>query len=233
MKRCILPFARLVCGFCAAVALGLALAGCKSLSGGDKEKPKEKAAEEKKSPAKEQPKEAAATDNKADAAFLLTMTYAEASAISPQKMLMAPFYKIAADEITVASVDKTGKPRRVRAKGHVFVQIDYREEVRALGQEAILEDDEVIIRGRPLMKRGPSVVEGLDDRTVFYIQGLKLQVIGEHRLTSDAGVTTQWKSRWQDGPNPLLPALMPSDVPKEMRSSPLLPALPNVPSLGR
>lgn len=195
----------------ALVAL-LAVTGCKGLKKGDE--PKAGA-----------DKPAEASDNKADAAFLLTMSYAEASAISPQKMLVPPFYKIAADEITVLSKDKDDTPRRVRAKGHVFIQIDFRDEVRALGQEALIEDDEVIVRGRPLMKRGPSVVEGLDDRTVLYIRGLKLDVIGEHRLTSDSGVTPTWRGKWQDGPNPLLPALSPDDIPRELRASPLLPPL--------
>lgn len=197
---------------CLAVASLLTICGCGGLKTDDK-----------KDPGDEKP--SAAQENKADAAFLLTMSYSEASAISPQKMLVPPFYKIAADEITVLSKDKEDKPRRVRAKGHVFIQIDFRDEVRALGQEALIEDDEVIVRGRPLMKRGPSVIEGLDDRTVLYIRGLKLEVIGEHRLTSDGGVTPTWKGKWQDGPNPLLPALSPDDVPRELRASPLLPPL--------
>jgi hypothetical protein len=215
MSRCAPHFGLLYFCRCIAAALVVTVVGCTSTSKESKEeKPGTKA---DAAPAKE--------DNKPDASFLLTMSYTEASAISPQKMVMAPFYKIAADEITVASVNSEGQPRRVRAKGHVFVQIDFRDEVRALGQEALIENDEVIIRGRPLMKRGPSVVEGLDDRTVLFIRGLKLQVIGTHRLTNDTGVTPAWKGKWQDGPNPLLPALSPEDVPKEMRASPLLPSL--------
>ena len=200
---------------CLAALLMLAAAGCSTLGKGGKSDESEKKDEAS----------SAKVEDKADAAFLLTMSYAEASAISPQKMTVPPFYKVAADEITVSSRRSDGQPKSIRAKGHVFVQIDYRDEVRALGQEALIEDDEVILRGRPLMKRGPSVIEGLDDRTVLYIRGLKLQVLGSHRLTSDGGVTPAWKGKWQDGPNPLLPALSPDDVPKEMRASPLLPAL--------
>jgi hypothetical protein len=163
-----------------------------------------------------------------DVSFLLSMSYAEAKAISPKNLIFAPFYKIAADEITVDSTDSQGMPKRVRAKGHVFLQIDYRDEVHALGQEALISANEVILRGKPLMKRGSSVVEGLDDFTVFYIEGTRLHVIGEHRLTNESGVTSTWKNTWRDGPNPLLPALSPDDVPKEMRASPLLPPLPGM-----
>ena len=163
-----------------------------------------------------------------DVGFLLTMSFAEAKAISPKNLIFAPFYKIAADEITVDSKDALGQPKRVRAKGHVFLQIDYRDEVRALGQEALISADEVILRGKPLMRRGRSVVEGQDDSTVFYIEGTKLHAIGKHRVTNENGVTPTWKNTWRDGPNPLLPALSPSDVPKEMRPTPLLPSLPGM-----
>jgi hypothetical protein len=67
------------------------------------------------------------------------------------------------------------------------------------------------------------VVEGLEDRTVFFVEGLRLQAVGLHRLTNQTGVTPSWRSSWKDGPNPLLPALSPEDVPKELRASPLLP----------
>ncbi|MEY4484344.1 MAG: hypothetical protein RL693_1796, partial [Verrucomicrobiota bacterium] len=104
-------------------------------------------------------------------------------------------------------------------------------------------DGELILRGKPLLKRGRSLVEGLSEYTVFYIRGLRLQAIGSHRLTSKPGkpgkpgkdesypddepeawkVAPTWTRSWKEGPNPLLPALSPEDVPKEMRASPLLP----------
>lgn len=196
--------------------------GCKSVAG--------KADAEDKGRAKADiPKEKKAEDAKpeagggVDVGFLLTMSYSEARKLSPQSMELPPFYKVAADEITVLSVKPDGSPKKVRAKGHVFLQIDYREELSALGQEALIGDREVILRGRPLLRRGRSVVEGLADRTVFYIEGLKLQVIGLHRITNESGVTPAWRGSWKDGPNPLLPALSPGDVPKETRATPLLP----------
>ena len=92
----------------------------------------------------------------------------------------------------------------------------------------------MILRGKPLLKRGRTVVEGLDDTTVFYVRGVDLRVIGKHRITTEKGVTPTWKSSWKEGPNPLLPALTPADVPKEIRASPLLPPPPGMvqPSVG-
>jgi hypothetical protein len=194
---------------------------------------------------------------KADVGFLLTMTFDEAKKISPQSLVVPPFYKIAADEITVMKRDAAGQPTRARARGPVFLQIDFREQLQALGQEAYIESGgEIIMRGKPLLKRGRSVVEGLSDYTVFYIKGLRLQVIGSHRLAKQSGpiatftsegedggggsgrrtrakegrmpawnVTPNWERSWQDGPNSILPALSPEDLPANLQESPLLPML--------
>jgi hypothetical protein len=117
-----------------------------------------------------------------ETSLLLSMTYAEAAAISPKKLEVPPFFKVAADEIEVVRMNKDGSPRNVRAKGKVFLQMDFREPGIALCQEAYFGDDEVILRGRPILKRGGSVVEGMASSTVFYILGLRLRVIGQHRL---------------------------------------------------
>jgi len=179
---------------------------------------------------------------KADVGFLLSMNYDEAKKLSPQSLIIPPFYKVSADEITVLKRTEAGQPLRVRAKGHVFLQIDFRDQLIALGQEAyIASGGEIIMRGKPLLKRGRSVVEGLSDYTVFYIRGLRLQVIGSHRLAKQEApvvvpveggrdrkmpswnVTPNWQRSWQDGPNPILPALSPEDVPPSMRTNLLLP----------
>ncbi|RBP41374.1 hypothetical protein DES53_107206 [Roseimicrobium gellanilyticum] len=178
-----------------------------------------------------------------DVGKLLSMTYDEAKKVSPNSLAVPPFYKLTADEITVLRTNAKGQPERVRAKGKVFVQIDFREKLVALAQEAYIESDgEVILRGRPLLKRGRSVVEGLSETTVYYIKGTRLQVIGKHRLAKQEGgiesphggtirpsfdVQPTWRRAWKDGPNPLLPALTPSVVPAEMRASPLLPPVQN------
>jgi hypothetical protein len=162
--------------------------------------------------------------------FLLSMTWGEAKKINPQHLEMPPFYKVAADEITVLKTGAGGEPLRARAKGHVFMQVDFREQLVALGQEALIgSDGEVILRGNPLLKRGRSLVEGLDSTTVFYIKGTRLQVVGQHRLTrqntseGSFPVAPAWSRSWKEGPNPLLPALSPESVPQGLRANPFLP----------
>ncbi len=168
-------------------------------------------------------------EEKVDPASVLSMTFEEAKKVSPKSLEIPLFYKVAADEITVLKSDAAGQPLRVRARGKVYMQVDFREQLRTLGQEAYIESGgELIVRGKPLLQRGRTVVEGLSDYTVFYIKGLRLQVIGSHRKTTQDATGTpvvmpEWKRSWKEGPNPLLPALSPEDVPREIRSSPLLP----------
>ncbi|CAN5875898.1 hypothetical protein BH11VER1_BH11VER1_32710 [soil metagenome] len=184
---------------------------------------------------------AKADEKTEDVSQLLTMTFEESKKLSAQSLVIAPYYKVSADVITVLKKDTKGLPVRVYAKGKVYLQVDFREQLIALGQEAYIErDGELILRGKPLLKRGRSLVEGLNEYSVFYIRGLHLQAIGSHRLTSQPGkpgndqsypdeeptawrVAPTWTRSWKDGPNPLLPALSPEDIPKEMRASPLLP----------
>lgn len=194
---------------------------CLGFSGCETVPPVEGAAVEKK-------------DESVDVGFLLSMTYEEAKKLSPQSLTVPPFYKVAGDEVKVLKQGAAGEPLHVRVKGHVFMQVDFREQLTALGQEAYIESGgELIVRGKPLLKRGRSLVEGLSDDTVFYIRGTRLQVIGKHRLVKEEAaeggrpnfdVKPSWSRSWKEGPNPLLPALSPEDVPREMRMNPLLPA---------
>ncbi len=163
--------------------------------------------------------------NPFDVRFLLSMTYDEAQKISPANTHVLPNYRVAADTVNVTSKAADGQSQRATAKGHVFLQIDDNEPLVALGQEALVGGHEVILRGKPLLKRGRTVVEGLEDTTVFFIMGTRLQVVGKHRITTENGVTPTWPKAWKDGPNPLLPALSPNDIPKELRASLLLPSL--------
>lgn len=173
------------------------------------------------------------------ASTLLGMSYSEAASLSPKKLDVTPFYRVAADEIEVVRTNKNGSPRTVRAKGKVFLEMTFGEMPgTALCQEAYFGDEEVILRGHPLLKRGSSIVEGLADSTVFYMFGPRLRVIGRHRLTNEgqimADMGTQmntqrefnqeslklatWGRPWEGGPNPLLPPLSPSSVPDKVRN---------------
>lgn len=153
---------------------------------------------------------------------LLSMTFAEASAISPKKLEINPFYKIAADDIQIVKTNRDGSPRVVRATGKVFLYIDFAEPAVALCQEAYVGESEVILRGNPLLKRGASVIEGVAKSTVFYMLGLRLRVIGRHRIRNEEQVANDLPDfRYPDtggGPNPLLPPLSPDSVPSKVRS---------------
>lgn len=238
MPKNLLPH---VLRFSLVLACGVVLPACQSTSG-----PSADASAAATAAANGKPlTEAELADQKegVDVGKLLSMTYEDARKVSPNSLSVPPFYKLTADEISVLKTNAKGQPERVRARGKVFVQIDFREKLVALAQEAYIESDgEVILRGRPLLKRGRSVVEGLSETTVYYIKGTRLQVIGKHRLAKQEGgiasphggtirpsfdVQPTWRRAWKDGPNPLLPALTPSVVPAEMRASPLLPPVQN------
>jgi hypothetical protein len=156
-----------------------------------------------------------------DVGFLLSMTYAEAAAITPSKLEL-PNARIAADTIDVLKADPEGKPLRVRAKGRVFVEVDFpdSDQARALSQEAYIDNDEVILRGRPVLQRGGATLEGITDQTVFFLFGNQVRAIGTHRRTNAQSLMNDMPlglPSWQDGPNPLLPPLEESAVPDKIR----------------
>jgi hypothetical protein len=215
------PVNRPFCFHCLLIAAcGVILAGCKSV---------ESTSDETTPASAEGP--AVGGGDSVDVSFLLSMTWAEAKKLSAQSLEIPPFYRVAADEVKVLKSDAAGRPLKVRAKGHVFMEVDFRERLTSLGQEAYIESGgELILRGKPLLQRGKSLVEGLSDMTVFYISGTRLQAIGQHRLVKQSGgggesfdVMPTWTRSWKEGPNPLLPALSPQDLPKGMRVNPLLP----------
>ncbi len=180
-----------------------------------------------------------------DANFLLEMDWEQARAISAKHVEVAPFFRVAASEVEVLRTAKDGRPRKVRARGRVYVELSFTDLGRVLCQEALVSDDELILRGRPMLQRGGSLIEGLDERTVFYMVGPTLRVIGRHRITNQASVLAEMESgmappdgsgggsfprapsvnpalpaalgAWMGGPNPLLPPLTPNAVPEEIR----------------
>jgi hypothetical protein len=160
-----------------------------------------------------------------DVSFLLSMSFNEAKTLSAQTIEFPPFYKVAADTIEVTKTNPDGTPRRVRAKGRVFIEMNFLEPAKGLCQELLLSDDEVILRGKPVVQRGGSTLEGMDDYTVFYMFGAKLRVIGTHRLTNPGQLASGVDASglptlgaWTDSPNPLLPPLTESDVPSQVRA---------------
>ena len=205
----------------------VSLSGCAALSkkkDGSKTDPtEEKDAKDKKDGEEKKGEDASAA---VDVSFLLSMSFNEAKTLSAQTIEFPPFYKVAADSIEVTKTNADGTPRRVRAKGRVFIEMNFLEPAKGLCQELLLSDDEVILRGKPVLQRGGSTIEGMDDYTVFYMFGAKLRVIGTHRLTNPgqlavggfdaSGLPTL--GAWTDSPNPLLPPLTESDVPAQVRA---------------
>ncbi len=211
-----------------AVALG-ALAGCASSD--DKAGTNPEAAGE----ATVSAEGAAAAPGAADLAFLLSMSFEEAKALSGDSLDLGFYGRVAAEKIEVLKTDRDGRPRKVRAVGKVFLEHGAGEPARVLCQEALLNGDEAILRGRPVLQRGGSILEGLNERTVFYLLGQRLRVIGLHRVTvpemppllapgplDPLGPAVAPRlpdfRPWASGPNPLLPALDENAVPAGLRA---------------
>ncbi len=156
-----------------------------------------------------------------DMTFLLSMNYEEAKTISPQSTEVEPNFKVAAETVDILKTDKEGRPKKVRAKGKVYLESGSGSDViRILCQEAYISYDEAVLRGKPILQRGSSTIEGLDDSTVFYTLGQRVRVIGLHRLTNPDTMLSQMPDLgpWSSGPNPLLPALNESAVPSDIRN---------------
>lgn len=156
-----------------------------------------------------------------DLSFLLSMSYTEAKSISTQQLEFPPHLKIAADSIEVFKYSADGKPLKVRARGKVFVQMDFAQPAKALCQEAFITGDEIILRGNPILQRGGSMVEGLDESTIFYMFGTSLRVIGLHKVNNQNEVNSLLPAlgTWAQGPNPLLPPLTEGAVPNNIRDA--------------
>ena len=209
-----------------ATLLALVLSGCKSPEPrtGKDEKPADAAA-------------APATDS-VDVEFLLSMSYDEAAAITKATGEVPGVARIAADSLEVVKVGSDGSSRRLRAKGHVFVEMDGGDNAKALSQEAYITENEIILRGRPVIKRGEALLEGLADHTVFYIFDNQVRAIGTHRVKNQRSLASLALDKpsvlasmrtgvgvpalpdagpWKAGPNPLFPPLDDTAVPEEMR----------------
>ncbi len=156
-----------------------------------------------------------------DLSFLLSMSFVEAKSISTQQLEVPPYLKIAADSIQVFKYSPDGKPLKARARGKVFIEMNFTEPAKALCQEAFITGDEIILRGSPILQRGGSMVEGLDDSTIFYLFGTSLRVIGLHKVSNQNEIAALMPTlgTWASGPNPLLPPLTETAVPSSIRDS--------------
>lgn len=152
--------------------------------------------------------------------FLLSMNFDEAKAISAQSIEMPMGVKIAADSIEILKQDSDNKAKKVRAKGRVYLEHGGGEDMaKVLCQEAYISSWEIVLRGKPIIQRGGSTIEGLEDRTVAYMLGSRLRVIGTHRLTNQNSMLAMLPDLgpWTAGPNPILPPLSEDSVPTDIR----------------
>lgn len=155
-----------------------------------------------------------------DLSFLLTMNFDEAKTLSGQSLdLGEGIGRVAAEQIEIIKVDREGRPRKVRATGKVYLESGAGDSAKILCQEAYINGDEAVLRGKPILQRGGSIVEGLKEDTVFYLLGTRLRVIGLHRLTNPNQMVASLPDLgpWTSGPNPLLPALDEGAVPTNIR----------------
>ena len=90
---------------------------------------------------------------------------------------------------------------------------------KVLCQEVYISSREIVLRGKPIIQRGGSTIEGLEDRTVAYMIGPRLRVLGLHRLTNQNSMIADLPDLgpWTGGPNPLLPPLTEASVPTDIR----------------
>jgi hypothetical protein len=218
----------------------MGLVGCKNMGDGKSQEEKDEAM---LSAAEESGRPIMARTSGVDLSFLLSMDYKEAKSISAQNVEMASGAKIAAESVEILKTNREGEPRKVRAKGKVFVETGTEDGAKILCQEALVEGNEAILRGKPILQRGGSVLEGLDEDTVFYLMGTRLRVIGLHRITNPtamvashsgsdsldtgSGSATRYPNvvtklpdlgPWTGGPNPLLPPLTENAVPRDIRA---------------
>jgi len=196
---------------CCAITLLVAVALCTGCTGLDK------TSKATTDPTK---KDVVLVKSPMDLSFLLSMSFTEAKTLSTQQLEFPPHLKIAADSIQVFKYSADGKPLKARARGKVFIEMNFGEPAKALCQEAFITGDEVILRGSPILQRGGSMVEGLDESTIFYLFGSSLRVIGLHKVNNQSQIADMMPTlgSWAGGPNPLLPPLTEGDVPVNIRS---------------
>lgn len=162
----------------------------------------------------------AAQSSGVDLSFLLSMNYNEAKAISAQSIEMPMGVRIAADSIEIVKKNSDDTPKRVKATGKVYLENGEGEHMaKVLCHEALVSSSEIVLRGKPIIQRGGSTIEGLDDSTVAYMLGQRLRVIGLHRVANQDSMIASLPDMgpWTGGPNPLLPPLSEASVPNDIR----------------
>lgn len=112
---------------------------------------------------------------------LLEMGFDEAKAISAQHAEVGTLFKVAGDVVEVLKQDAEGKPLKVRAKGHVFVEMPLMNRATALCEEATITLRDAHLKGTPMLKQGARVARSTGKSTTFWVTD-RLQVLGRFDL---------------------------------------------------
>jgi predicted pyridoxine 5'-phosphate oxidase superfamily flavin-nucleotide-binding protein len=160
--------------------------------------------------------------------MLLEMPFEEAKAISPQNVKVGTLFQVAADSIEVLKKDKDGNPTKIKAKGHVFVDMALQERATAMCEEATLSATDATLSGRPMIKRGNRVVKSTELATSFWVSPAKLRVVGRCEMATLEELPPPVMLASADFfpvPEPMLPITQPWTA---SATNVLLPALPEV-----
>jgi hypothetical protein len=114
--------------------------------------------------------------------FLLSMDFREAALMAAHTMEMPPLFRVAATEISHPPLAPGEPLSAFSASGNVFLEIKFAEPLIALAQQADVSVREIILRGRPVLRRGQSVIEATAGETVFYLSADAIEIDGPHQL---------------------------------------------------
>lgn len=133
---------------------------------------------------------------------LLEMRYEEAKAISAQHADVGSQFSVAADNVEVLKTDEEGKPTKIRANGHVFVEMRVGDRATALCDEAEVTTDEVVLKGKPMLMQNSQVAKATSPSTSFRVTDY-LKVSGPFDFIRPADVMQSILA----AADPLLPTL--------------------------
>ena len=115
---------------------------------------------------------------------LLEMTFEEAQVLSPQTQTaqVGTLFRVAADTVEILKTDRAGSPVKVRAKGHVFLEMTLGNRATALCDEAILTIRDALLKGNPMVKQGVNVAKSTSEKTTIFINYDRLQAFGRYEI---------------------------------------------------
>ena len=118
---------------------------------------------------------------------LLEMGFDEAKAISAPSADVGSQFRVAADQIEVLKADAEGKPLKVKATGHVFVEMNIGDRATALCEEAEITAQQAVFKGRPLLMQNSQVAKATHPATTFRVTDF-LKVSGDFEFIRPAEV---------------------------------------------